>query len=182
MSSTVIDNRSATQKATPESLLKQLRATAAVMCYDPYFGLPSMPLSEFQRKMFDMYNGNEDLNIVSQFELSCGGKGHYYEIYQTMQTLVTSTDARVRDNENSSAGSQLVLSPMLLNFDIHIRYVSCEHFSQEILQCPPKTLTNNRCSGRFLVDLSKQVVADMKKYSIIADEWLVLNDAPSGIV
>ena len=105
MSSTGVDNRSATQKATPVVLLKQLRATAAVVCYDKCFGLPSMPSSEFQRKVYNMYNGNEDLNIMSQVKLMCKGKGGYSEMYQMVQTLVITNDADVDDNGNSSIAS-----------------------------------------------------------------------------
>ena len=41
------DNRTKAQKAVPASLLKQLRATAALMCYDNLFGEPTMPAAEF---------------------------------------------------------------------------------------------------------------------------------------
>ena len=53
---------SKSQKSTPASLLKQLCATAAVLCYDHCFGLPS----KFQAKLVHMYHGNEDLNILRQ--------------------------------------------------------------------------------------------------------------------
>ena len=59
-----------TQKSTPASLLKQLRATSALMCYDYVFGLPTMPSHKLQRKLFNMYHGSDDLNMVSQVNLS----------------------------------------------------------------------------------------------------------------
>ena len=75
------DELTKTQKNTPASLLKQLRATAAIACYDHAFGLPTMPSSEFQAKLVNMYHGNEDLNIISQVDLMCGAKGKYMKIY-----------------------------------------------------------------------------------------------------
>ena len=41
-------------------------------------------------------------------------------------------------------------------------------------------MTGEKCSGRFLLDLSKQTVCNLKKVAIIAEEWLVNNDIPSG--
>ena len=83
------DTRTKAQKAVPASLLKQLRATAAVICYNYCFGQPSMPSSKFQRKLYNMYHGNEEFNIFSQVDLMCSGKGRYSDMYQTVQTLVT---------------------------------------------------------------------------------------------
>ena len=176
------DTRTKAQKAVPASLLKQLRATAAVICYNYCFGQPSMPSSKFQRKLYNMYHGNEEFNIFSQVDLMCSGKGRYSDMYQTVQTLVTTDSVELGNDATSSAASQLVLSPVLLNFDTHIWYVSGEHFSPAMLRCPTKTLTKELCSGRFLIDLSKQAVANIKKASIIADEWLSNNEKPSGTV
>ena len=166
------------QKTTPAALLKQLRATAAIMCYDHVFGLPTMVASEFQAKMINMYHGNEDLNIVSQVDLMCGGKGKYMNMYNIVQTVVTNPDAETNESGDHPS-SKLVLCPALLSFDTHIRYISGDHFTSSMLKCPTKALTK-KCSGRFLFELSKQTVANMKKASIIADEWLVNNEKPSG--
>ena len=176
------DNRTKSQRSTPASLLKQLRATAAVMCYDHLFGQPTMPASEFQRKLYNMYHGNEDLNIVSQIELMFNAKGRYSQMYQTVHTLNTLKDVEISKEANAPITNQLALSPVLLNFDFHIRYVSGEHFTVPMLQCPTKTVTKELCTGRFLLDLSKQTVANIKKASILADQWLVDNETPSGTV
>ena len=138
MSTECVDNRTKAQKAVPASLLKQLRATAAVLCYDHCFGLPSMPLSEFERKISNLYHGNEDSNIISQVELMCNGEGLYSEMYQMIQTLVTNNDSELGDGTISSTPGHLVLSPVLLKFDTHIRYVSSEHFTIPMHRCPKK--------------------------------------------
>ena len=96
--------------------------------------------------------------------------------------MVISNDAEVDNNGNSITASQLVLSPVLLNFDTYIRYVSGEHYSILMLHCPTKTLTTDKCSGRYIVYLAKNVLANMRKASIIVDKWLVHNDAQSGTV
>lgn len=176
------DSRTKTQKQTPASLLKQLRATAAVICYDHCYGLPSMPITEFQRKLQNMYHGNEDLNLVSQVDLMLEGKGKYANMYQVVQTIVTATTPETSSNEIALPPTKLVLCPALLAFDTHIRYISKEHFTSKMLKCPTKTLSIETCSGRFLLDLSKQTVANIKKAAIIADEWLVDNGKPSGTI
>lgn len=81
-----------TQKSTPVFLLKQLRATAALMCYDYIFGLPTMPNLELQRKIYNMYHGSSDLNMISQVDLMCEGKGNYKNLYNSIQTIVTNND------------------------------------------------------------------------------------------
>jgi hypothetical protein len=176
------DNRTKSQRSTPASLLKQLRATAAVMCYDHLFGQPTMPATEFQHKLYNTYHGNEDLNIVSQLELMFNAKGQYSNMYQTVHTINTSKDADISEEGHTPITNQLALSPVLLNFDMHIRYLSGEHFTIPMLQCPTKSLTKELCTGRFLLDLSKQAVQNIKKASILADQWLVDNGTPSGTV
>ena len=176
------DNRTKAQKSVPASLLKQLRATAAVICYDYLFGQPTMPATEFQRKLYNMYHGNEDLNIASQLDLMLAGKNQYSEMYKNVQTLNISNNADVQNDSTKPIANELALSPVLLNFDNHIRYVCGEHFNSAMLRCPTKTLTKEFCTGRFLLDLCKQAVANIKKASILADQWLINNETPSGTV
>ena len=53
------DDKSLTkaQRSIPASILKQLRATAATMCYDYVFDGPTLPMHEMQLKLFNMYHG-----------------------------------------------------------------------------------------------------------------------------
>ena len=171
------------QKSTPASLLKQLRATAAMVCYDHLFAMPTMPLQELQRKLFNMYHGNEELNIVSQVELMCDGKGTFSHMYNIIQTVVTNTDHEANTETGAQNGSSrsLILHPSLFEYESHIQYTSGLHFNAAMLKSSTKKLNeDNKCSGRFLLDLCKQTIANIKKATIIADQWLINNDKPSG--
>ena len=178
---TPTDNVTKLQRATPASILKQLRATAALMCFDHIFGLPTMPITEMQRKLYNMYHGNEELNIVSQVELMCGGKGAFSEMFNVIQTVVTNPEADVNtESSDTSQSRSLVLHPALCQYQSHIQYTSGTHFTAAMLKCSTKKVTEDKCSGRFLLDLCKQTVANIKKASIVADEWLINNEQPSG--
>ena len=169
------------QKSIPASLLKQLRATAALMCYDDLFGQPTMPMQELQRKIYNMYHGNEDLNMISQVDMMCDGKGSYSHMYSIVQTVVTNAEEDVNnDTASTSSSRSLVLHPSLLAYDTHIQYAFRVHYIPLMLKASTKSLNKDRCTGRFLMDLCKHTVANLKKASIIADEWMVNNDKPSG--
>ena len=100
------------QKSTPASILKQLRATAAVMCYDHCYGLHTMPTTELQRKMFNMYHGVEDLNILSQVEIMCAGKAAFSHLFNSIQTVITNTEPKISDDcEMTNPSKLLVLHP-----------------------------------------------------------------------
>ena len=85
------DSRTKAQKAVPAALLKQLRATAALLTYDHLFGQPTMSSTSFQRKLYNMYHGHEDLNIVSQLELMYQGQGRYSEMFIRFIQLIPPT-------------------------------------------------------------------------------------------
>ena len=169
------------QKSITASLLKQLRATAALMCYDDLFGQPTMPMQELQRKIYNMYHWNEDLNMISQVDMMCDGKGSYSHMYSIVQTVVTNAEVDVNnDTASTSSSRSLVLYPSVLAYDTHIQYASGVHYIPLMLKASTKSLNKDRCTGRFLMDLCKHTVANLKKASIIADEWMVNNDKPSG--
>ena len=62
------------QKATPVYLPKQLCAMAAVVCYDSCLANNSMSTADLQERVYHMYHGDEDLNMVSQDNLLFVGK------------------------------------------------------------------------------------------------------------
>ena len=159
------------QKLVPASLLNQFRATAAVMCYDHVFGSDTMPHQEMQRKVFDMYHGNEEANVLSQVEMMCSGKGAYSSMYHKLQPIITCPDD-ISVSEGSGSPS-LILHPALLGYDGHIQYIPGKNYTADMLKSPTKSMTGEKCSGRFLLDLSKQTVCNLKKVAIIAEEWLV---------
>ena len=98
------DDKSPTkaQRSIPASILKQLCDTAATMCYDYVFGGPTLPMHEMQLKLFNMYHGCDDLNMVSQGDLLRNGKGNYSNLYNVIQTVVMNTDEDTNKNDTNT--------------------------------------------------------------------------------
>ena len=69
-----------TLKLIPAALLKQLRATASLRCYDYLFLEESMKKQDLWRKAYHLFHGNEDLNTISQVDLLMSGHGDYGRI------------------------------------------------------------------------------------------------------
>ena len=123
------------------------------MCYDHIFGSDSMSIHKMQRKVYNMYHGNEEMNVLSQIELLYSGKGTYSSLYHTLQPLITSAD-----DISVSKGSG---SPSLILHAAHIQYFAGKNFTADMLKCPTKFMTGEKCSGRFLLHLSKQIVCNL---------------------
>ena len=119
------------QKSTPYGLLKQLKATAALMCYDHKFGQETTKSADMNSTLYNMYNGNEDLNMVCQVDLMCNGKGLYRNMYNVVKNIVvTNTEGGVNtDNMSASLDKNLVLYPALMGYDSHIQFTSGLHFN-----------------------------------------------------
>ena len=128
------------QQSRPASLLKQLRATAALMCYDHCFSLLTMPSVEFQRKIFDMYHGDEDKNMTSQVEFVCAGKRMYSKLHQHHHTMVTNAEEGIYVNI-SNESKTLMLHPALLEYENHIQYITGKYFNPKMLMSSTKTLS-----------------------------------------
>ena len=85
-------------KLIPAMLLKQLRATASLRCYDFLFSEESMKTVELWKKGYNYFHGNEDLNIISQINLLVNGHGDYARIYDTEVNVVTDHNTASIDN------------------------------------------------------------------------------------
>ena len=166
------------QKAFPAPLLKQLRATAAVMCLDYCLNLNTMSTPELQKRLYNMYHGNEDLNIVSQVDLLYNGKSNYASMYRHAES--TNLDNNVKPKEIEDSPGTKILVSSIHGYEDAIDYKSDIHFDLRMILSPSKTKLKDKCSGRFLWDLSRAAICNIKKAAIIADEWLVNNDTPSG--
>ena len=60
-------------KIMPAMLLKQLRATTSLRCYDYLFLEDSMKKVDLWRRDYQLFYGNKDLNIISQVNLVVNG-------------------------------------------------------------------------------------------------------------
>ena len=58
-------------------------------------------------------------------------------------------------------------------------FVSGIHFTKHILASPSKSKIE-KCSGRTIIELGKNILKNIKKAAVIAEEWLNNGDLPSG--
>ena len=73
------------QKSFPVAILKQLHATVVVMCLDYCLNLNTMSTAELQKRIYNMFHGQIDLNILSQVELLFNGKSYYASLYRHIE-------------------------------------------------------------------------------------------------
>eukprot|EP00588_Corethron_pennatum_P014731 CAMPEP_0194271204 /NCGR_PEP_ID=MMETSP0169-20130528/5044_1 /TAXON_ID=218684 /ORGANISM="Corethron pennatum, Strain L29A3" /LENGTH=408 /DNA_ID=CAMNT_0039013497 /DNA_START=40 /DNA_END=1266 /DNA_ORIENTATION=- len=162
-----------TKNITSASLLKQIRAIAALRCYDFVFESGSMKQDLQMKKMYAAYHGDVDANTTSQTKLLLAGHGPYADLFDKEFVVVT-------DNNLSSEYSncKLVLKKYFFPENEFERIVAHEHFDLDSLSSPTKASNGTRASGRYLRDLSQHALRNIKKAVIIAEEWLKSNEAP----
>ena len=104
-----------------------------------------------------MYHRNEDLNIASQVNLMSKGKGLYHNMYNHMQKIVVTNAKGAVNTDNLSINfdKNLVLHPAVTGYESHVHFTSGILFTPAMLKCSAKNLSNDPCSGRFLIDLYK---------------------------
>lgn len=140
------------QKSATASILNQLRATAAVMCFDRCMNLNTMSTPEFQKRISNTYHGNVDLNIISQLDLIINGKGDYSNLYLNSEPLTL--------NENTEPSSEdpntKTLVPCLNGHEDAIKYKMRVHVIKEIISSPVNTKFTKKCTGRFLYVISRR--------------------------
>ena len=97
----------------PASLLKQLRAVAALISYDRITVQASMNLLEQQRRIHSIFHGNQETNMTSQLERLVNGRDQYANIYDIEDfPLQTDTDAPPQQSQSgviNAAREELVV-------------------------------------------------------------------------
>ena len=166
------------QKVVPAAVLKQLRAAAAIKCYDHAFTEESMTAEEMKRLIFNMYHGNDEKNIISQVALLINGKGDYSNMYDISAAKVTG--ASQPDELDAGTNTEHTLKGLFYSPDVPFKFISGTHFTNEILRCPTKNMSSDKCSGRFLLDLAKSTITNIKNAVVLAEEWLDDGALPSG--
>jgi len=169
----------------PASVLKQLRAAAAVRCYDHMFTNDDDMTIDMQKKyMYNMYHGNDQKNIVSQCDLLLTGKGDFRKMYDVKGTTIVTdrdeTGPAALDLSVGGTNHQLVLKHIFSPSDTPYRFTAGYHFSKEVLACPTKNLRSEKCSGRYLFDLAKAALANIQKAAVVAKGWMDGGELPSG--
>ena len=140
-----------------------------------------MKKQDLWRKAYHLFHGNEDLNTISQVDLLMSGHGDYGRIYDTSDDfLVTDRNAEPSAILDSQKGShRLVVKDIFNKSENAFRFVSGVHFTKDTVASASKS-TIEKCSGRTIIELGKNVLKNIKKASVIADEWLNDGDLPSG--
>ena len=169
-------------KVVPASQLKQLRGIACLLCYDHMFTEPTMKTDDMRRMAYNLYHGNEEKNIISQIHLLVNGTGRYAHMYNTETTIVTDRDTD--SNEvNTPNTCKLVLKPLFSNSALltsTTNFISKFHYDETVLSCPHKKVTDEKCSGRYIIDNARICIKHIKKAIVIADECLDDGGLPSG--
>lgn len=164
-------------KLVPASTLKQLRATACLLCYDHIHTQPSMRAEDMSRMAYTLYHGNEEQNIISQIHLLVNGTAKYGPLYD--KEIIIVTDRNTATDTSTAPNNKLVLKQMFHCKNSAHRFVSGTHFSEEILCCPQKNTTSEKCSGRYILDNARLALRYIKKAIVIAEEWLNDGELPS---
>merc|ERR1719491_1727905 len=108
-----------------------------------------MNSDERKHMMYSMYHGDNDKNIISQCALLVDGKEDYMHIYDLKPCVVIDPDENISGNIDPSKRTELVLKPIFAPPRTPFQFVAGVHFTTSILCCPTKTLTEEKCSGRF---------------------------------
>jgi len=160
----------------PASLLKNIRGAAALKCYDFILEDSSMTTVIQEHKIFNYFHGNLEQNHISQVDLLLKGYGEYSRLFDEEVKIVTDKDAS--DKELDSV-RQLVLKDIFTGTSA-IRYTSNVHITRELLVSPKKTKPNEKATARYIVELAKLSIKNIKKAIVIAEEWLNNGELPSG--
>ena len=121
-------------KLIPTSILKNLRATAAIVCYDLLMKQKSMTKQCQLTFLYDAFHGNEEKNIISQIGLLMKGRGVYSNLF-TMTNVTPVTDKNIQNipTEIEDRGSRV--------FALHSRfchdgrqYIAGKHFTAITIQ------------------------------------------------
>ena len=163
-------------KNFPAVLVKNIRACAALVCYDLLLKQNSMKLDDQHRFCFNTFHGNEEKNISSQIKLVLDGHGRYSELYDK-EAPPTITD---RNTQNASGNDDCNILVLKARFNEGNRFVAGTNFNIATLSAPTKKRITELISGRNIYDLAMTALRNIKKALALAGEWLNDGDLPSG--
>ena len=81
------------------TLLKKIRAAAAIVCLDHIFCQDNMKITDQQVMAFNCFHGNEDLNMASQVKMAFMGKGILSNLYIKDKVIVTDNNQTINDDD-----------------------------------------------------------------------------------
>ena len=163
----------------PATLIKNIRAVAAVTCYDILLLQDSMKQDDQWRFIFNCFHGNEDRNIMSQIQSLLSGFGTYSSLYNKENPVqVTDRDTQSADAVYADVDDYVLVLKDCFSEDQ--RYIAGRNFTIDSLSSPTKKRMNEKITGRNIYDLAMSTIKNVKKAMAIADEWLQDGKIPSG--
>ena len=168
-------------KIMPMSIVKNICATACMICYDMLMQQPSMTKTNQHIFLYNSFHGNEDKNMSSQIGLLMEGRGVYCNLYVEIPNTTQITDKNHQSPPNKIA-SGAKPSLMLHSRFCHdgCQYIVGKHFNIQTLSSPAKTKLDEKITGRNIYDLAIITLRNLKKATAFAEEWLNGGDLPSG--
>ena len=146
-----------TTRLFPAALIKNVRACAALICYDLLLKQDSMKLEDQWRFCYNAFHGNTDKNMCSQIQLLVTGQGRYRELYD-FEEAGNVTD---RDTQQSSGGTGGELLVLKTRFSLSNHWVAGVHFNVYSLSAPTKARPNDKITGRNIYDLAMATVRNV---------------------
>ena len=117
-------NRSCTMRTNVISgtLLKQLRSVVSLQSYDNIVQQGSMNLLDQQQKIYDIFHGNVEINMISQLERVINGRDSYANIYQ-IENRPIETDKETQPPSSSmgviNPGSEMLIIISLIESTLY---------------------------------------------------------------
>ena len=146
----------------PAALIKNIRAVAAVKCYDLLSQHESTKQEDQWRFMFNCFHGNNDKNIVSQIQMLLCGGGVYENLY-TRENPCTITDRNTGTDDTVNTNDAGVILVLKSRYSNNKRYVAGINFTIDSLSSPTKKRLGEKITGRNIYDLALATIKNIKK-------------------
>ena len=161
----------------PATIVKNVRACAAIICYDLLMKQDSMKLEDQYRFLYNTFHGHDEKNISSQIKLLVSGHYKYRKLFniELSSNIVTNRDADISNEDTND--EILVLKHIYAN---EKRYVAGEDLTVQLLSAPTKARLSESITGRNIYDLARSSLKHLKKAIALADDWLNNGELPSG--
>ena len=127
-----------------------------------------MKKQDQERRAYNFFHGNLDRNVISQVDLLLKGHGNYNRIFDREFNMITdlNQDRATSDVSSQNAMLSLVIKDYFTSVNEKNWYVSGKHFTKNTICAPSKTKSDEKITGRAVMDLAKLCLRNIKK------QWL----------
>ena len=167
----------ASLKLMPSDLIKNVRATAALVVLDLLFQQDSMNEIEKCTFAYNAFHGNAEKNYTSQIRLLFEAHGKYASLYKEEFFVLTD---RNHQNDDDQSNKAFVVKSLFSKVDDISNYTANVNFTIESLSAPTKSKLKEKITGRNIIDLASTALKNLKKAIAIVQEFLLDGELPSG--